>query len=111
MSLSLPGSRNIFSTMQNAFSSTTKGRLALDKGFHHALNDFRWMHGNISTCPTRIAKLVLLPPAAEGHHDAPVLEREKSGSQALPSTLDKGIWQPLLLYGDMNGPTAFPPNL
>jgi hypothetical protein len=70
MSLALPGSCNIFSTMQNAFSSTTKGRLALDKGVHHALNNFCWMHGNISTCPTRIAELVPLPPAAEGHHDA-----------------------------------------
>ena len=70
MSLALPGSRNIFSTMQNAFSSTTKGRLALDKGVHHALNDFRWMHGNISTRPTCIAELVPLPPAAEGNHGA-----------------------------------------
>ena len=69
MSLALPGARNIFSTMQNAFSSTTKGRLALDKGIHHALNDFRWMHENISTRPTRIAELVPLPPSAEGQHD------------------------------------------
>ncbi len=31
MSLALPGSRNIFSTMQNALASKTGGRLALDK--------------------------------------------------------------------------------
>ena len=70
MSLALPGARHIFSTMQNAFSSTTKGRLALDKGVHHALEDFRWMHENISARPTRIAELVPLPPVAEGQHDA-----------------------------------------
>jgi hypothetical protein len=40
MSLALPGLRNIFSTMQNVLASKTGGRLALDKGVHHALEDF-----------------------------------------------------------------------
>ena len=70
MSLALPGSRNIFSTMQNALALKTGGRLALDKGVHHALEDFRWMQENISTRPTRIAEVVPLPSVAEGHHDA-----------------------------------------
>ncbi len=52
MSLTLPGLRNIFSTMQNALALKTGGRLALDKGVHHALEDFRWMQENISTRPT-----------------------------------------------------------
>eukprot|EP00804_Cyclotella_cryptica_P014036 CCRYP_002515-RA/>CCRYP_002515-RA protein AED:0.40 eAED:0.40 QI:0/-1/0/1/-1/1/1/0/89 len=45
-------------------------RVKLNKGVHHALEDFRWMHDNIASRPTRIAELVPLDPAAEGHHDA-----------------------------------------
>jgi hypothetical protein len=70
MSLALPGLRNIISTMQNALALKTDGQLALDKGVHHALEDFRWMQENISTRPTRIAEVVPLPPVAEGHHNA-----------------------------------------
>ena len=70
MSLALPGSRNIFSTMQNALRTKKTGRIALHKGVHDALDDFRWMHADITTRPTRIAELVPLHPVAEGHHDA-----------------------------------------
>ena len=70
MALALPGARNIFSTMQNALSSKKGGRVALHKGVHDALDDFRWMHQHISTRPTCIAELVPLPPVAEGYHDA-----------------------------------------
>ena len=81
MSLALPGSRNIFSTMQNALTLSSGSRVALNKGVHDALNDFRWMHANITSRPTRIAELVPLDPVAEGHHDA-------SGTGA------GGIWFP-----------------
>ena len=40
MALALPGSRNIFSTMQHALSAKTGGRVALSKGVHDALDDF-----------------------------------------------------------------------
>jgi len=70
MALALPGARNIFSSMQNALSTQSKHRIALGKGVHDALDDFRWMHTNISTRPTRIAELIPLPPVAAGHHDA-----------------------------------------
>ncbi|KAL3816142.1 hypothetical protein ACHAXA_001629 [Cyclostephanos tholiformis] len=71
MALALPGARNIFSSMQNALTTAqSKNRIALGKGVHDALNDFRWMHENISTRPTRIAELIPLPPVAAGHHDA-----------------------------------------
>ncbi len=57
--------------MQNALASKTGGRLALvKKGVHHALEDFRWMQENISTCPTQIAEVVPLLPVVEGHHNA-----------------------------------------
>ena len=70
MSLALPGARNIFSHMQHAMSSKLKGRVALNKGVHHALDDFRWMLKDIKNRPTRIPELVPLAPSAEGHHDA-----------------------------------------
>jgi hypothetical protein len=70
MSLALPGSRNIFSTMQNVLALKTGGCMALDNGVHHALEDFWWMQENISTRPTWIAEVVPLPPVAEGHHNA-----------------------------------------
>jgi hypothetical protein len=52
MSLALPGARNIFSAMQTTLSTQSKNRIALSKGVHNALDDFRWMHQNITTCPT-----------------------------------------------------------
>ena len=82
MSLALPGSRHLFSQMQKALSTATKTRIALKKGVHQALDDFRWMHANISTRPTRIAELIPLTPQALGYHDA-------SGSQGAG-----GVWFP-----------------
>ena len=70
MSLALPGARNLFSALQKALSEKAGARVALNKGVHHALNDFRWLLDNISSRPTRIAELVPLSPSAEGHHDA-----------------------------------------
>ena len=70
MSLALPGARNMFSQMQNALSDTKKTRVALTKGVHQALDDFRWMHANITSRPTRIAELVPLLASAIGDHDA-----------------------------------------
>eukprot|EP00804_Cyclotella_cryptica_P008355 CCRYP_018334-RB/>CCRYP_018334-RB protein AED:0.28 eAED:0.28 QI:0/0/0/1/0/0/2/0/291 len=56
--------------MQPALSNMSGTRVKLNKGVHHALEDFRWMHDNIASRPTRTAELVPLDPAAEGHHDA-----------------------------------------
>ena len=68
--MALPGSRNIFSTMQHALTNKANGRIALKKVVHNALDDFRWMQKNIdATCPTCIAEIIPLLPAAEGHHD------------------------------------------
>ena len=82
MSLALPGSRHLFSQMQNALSTATKTRIALKRGVHQALNDFRWMYANINARPTRIAEVIPLTPQALGFHDA-------SGSQGAG-----GVWFP-----------------
>jgi hypothetical protein len=55
--------------MQNAISTQSKGRIALAKGVHNALDNFRWMHANITKRPTRIAEVIPLPPVVEGYHD------------------------------------------
>eukprot|EP00804_Cyclotella_cryptica_P023819 CCRYP_011179-RB/>CCRYP_011179-RB protein AED:0.21 eAED:0.21 QI:0/0/0/1/0/0/2/0/291 len=65
--------------MQTALSNMSGTRAKLNKGFHHALEGFRWMHDNIASRSNCIAELVPLDPVAEGHHDA-------SGSGA------GGIW-------------------
>ena len=70
MSIALPGSRHLFSTMQHALATKSKARIALNKGVHNALNDFRWMHADIASRPTRIAELIPLNPCALGFHDA-----------------------------------------
>ena len=70
MAVALPGSRNMFSRLQRSLASRHKGRIALNKGTHQALEDFRWMANDISSRPTRIAELVPLDPILEGHHDA-----------------------------------------
>ena len=70
MSLALPGARNLFSHMQLALTNRIGQRIALKKGVHHALDDFRYLFQDIANRPTRIAELVPLLTSAIGHHDA-----------------------------------------
>ena len=56
--------------MQDGLSKQKGVRVALNKGVHHALADFRWMFDNIKSRPTRLAELIPLAPTAEGNHDA-----------------------------------------
>ena len=71
MSLALPGARNLFSTLQKALSlANNKCRIALNKGVHNTINDFRWLYHDICNRKTRIAEVVPLNPCALGYHDA-----------------------------------------
>jgi hypothetical protein len=70
MALALPGARHLFSHMQLALSNKICSRVNLTKGVHGALEDFRWLLRDLQRRPTRIAELVPLLAAAEGHHDA-----------------------------------------
>ena len=70
MSLALPGSRGLFSTMQKALSTSVALRVALRKGVHGAINDFKWISEDIANRPTRIAELIPLLPSSLGYHDA-----------------------------------------
>jgi hypothetical protein len=82
MSVALPGSRNLFSQLQQNLRSKEGGRINLSKGTHQALDDFRWIARDLTSRPTRIAELIPLAPVAEGHHDA-------SGSRGAG-----GVWFP-----------------
>jgi hypothetical protein len=108
MSLALPGLRNIFSTMQNVLALKTGGRLALAKGVHHALEDFRWMQENISTCPTWIAEVVPLPPVAEGHHNASGLGTGGIWFLVLTLPPTRVSLTQNLLYGSTDGQISSP---
>ena len=54
--------------MQYALINKLKGHVVLNKGVHHALDDFQWILSNISNRPMCIVDLVLLLSSAEGHH-------------------------------------------
>ena len=70
MALALPGARNLFSQIKHALINMIKTRIALNKGVHQALNDFRWLSRDMLSGPTRIAELVSLYSSAERHHNA-----------------------------------------
>ena len=72
MTLALLGTRNLFSQMQHTLTIKIKTRIALNKGVHQALDNFRWLLRDMPSQPTRIAELVPLHSIAEGHHAASV---------------------------------------
>ncbi len=81
MSLAMPGARGLFSQLQAALASPDHRRLRLSRGFHDALDDFRWLHADLKHRPTRLYELVPVTPTIVGTHDA-------SGTGA------GGIWLP-----------------
>jgi hypothetical protein len=70
MSIALPGSRGLFSALQVALRTAVGTRLRLSKGFHDALQDFRWLHRDLASRPTRLQELVPVHPTLVGAHDA-----------------------------------------
>jgi hypothetical protein len=82
MSLALPGAQGLFSAMQAAIRTNGSGHLCLNKGFHDAINDFRWLSDSMRDRPTRLQELVPTQPTLLGAHDA-------SGRGA------SGVWFPL----------------
>ena len=52
MALALPGARGLFSHLQVAQQSLQHGRSRLHRGFHDAINDFRWLQTELASRPT-----------------------------------------------------------
>ena len=71
MSIALPGSRGLFSLLQEAFrSEDNRRRIKLTDAVHAVLDDFRWLQRQLVSRPTRLYELVPLPPTLLGAHDA-----------------------------------------
>ena len=70
MDISLPGNRGLFSHMQEALRQVEGKRLALTRGFHQALTDFRWLAEYLIRFPTRLYELVPFQPKTDGYHNA-----------------------------------------
>ena len=73
MAIAIPGSRGLFSSLQEAFrhAEPTGNRLRLNKNVHDFLDDWRWIADSLSARPTRIAELVPSePPDILGACDA-----------------------------------------
>ena len=70
MEIALPGARNMFGRLQNAVSPNSKIRVNLSKEVHQVFNNLWWIAKDLTSCPTCIAKLILLDLHVEGHHDA-----------------------------------------
>jgi hypothetical protein len=81
MSFAIPGARGLFSHLQAALASQQQGRLRLARGFHDALDNFRWLRDDLQNRPTRLSELVPMTPTVVGTHDA-------SGTGA------GGVWLP-----------------
>jgi hypothetical protein len=84
--------------MQSALQTEKGGRIALHRGVHQALKDFRWIANDIASRPTRIQEIIPLNPSAMGDHDA---SGDGAGGVWFPtSTIDSRINEssPLILW-------------
>jgi hypothetical protein len=71
MTLALPGSRGLFSLLQEALRHHSDGRIRLSQGVHHAISDFHWLANELATRPTRLFEIVPQPePELLGAADA-----------------------------------------
>jgi hypothetical protein len=72
MSLALPGTRGLFSVLQEDLrhKSHDGKRLRLRRPVHDFLDDFRWLAKEVGSRPTSIDELVAQPPSMFGATDA-----------------------------------------
>ena len=72
MSIAIPGSRGLFSLLQEALRHHEPGsRIRLSQGVHDCLDDFRWLADDLSARPTRLYEVVAQPhPEILGAQDA-----------------------------------------
>ena len=70
MSLALPGSRGLFSQMQEALLHVNGKRVPLTRGVHEALADFQCLAEDMVSRPTCLFELVPLTPTLDGYHDS-----------------------------------------
>ena len=86
MALALPGSRRLFSQMQEALFHVKGKRVTLSNGLHEALAVLRWMAEDVSNIITPIYKLVLFRSTMDVYHD---VSGYMCGGVALPGPTAK----------------------
>ena len=67
MLLALPGSRGLFSQMQEALSHVKGKWVTLTRDMHGLLAGFQWLAEDMASLPTRLFKLVPLTPSLDGY--------------------------------------------
>jgi hypothetical protein len=111
MAIAIPGSRGLFSLLQEALRHQSDGRIRLSRGVHDTLDDLRWLANDLAIRPTRLYEIVPQPdPELLGAQDASgdgmggvwfpastsLLERPANGSAAESSTADSAgpiLWR------------------
>ena len=70
MSLGIPGSRGLFSLLQDGLKHTDQNRVRLTQAMKDQLLDFEYLTNDLAKRPTSISELVPDHPVAVGPHDA-----------------------------------------
>ena len=92
MSIGIPGSRGLFSLLQEGFRHTDKYRIKITPAMRDQLDDFEYLASTLAARPTELAELVPDHPIAVGPHDA---SASGMGGVWLPATTNSNI-RPLL---------------
>jgi hypothetical protein len=58
MAIAIPGSRGLFSLMQETLKHRPDGRIRLNQGVHDCLDDFRFLDHDLTSRPTRLYEIV-----------------------------------------------------
>jgi hypothetical protein len=88
MSIGVPGSKGLFSTLQTALQHTEENRIRITPEMRDQLADFEYLAQDLGRRPTAIAELVPDHPVAIGPHDASGLGM---GGAWLPTTTHSNL--------------------
>ena len=88
MSIGIPGSRGLFSLLQEGLRHTDKHRIRITPAMRDQLSDFEHLAATLQARPTELAELVPDHPIAVGSHDA---SGSGMGGVWLPATTQSHI--------------------
>jgi hypothetical protein len=104
MSIALPGSRGLFSLLQEAFRADAgPHRIRLSPILHQMLDDFKQIHHHLHLRPTRLAELIPIQPTVHGSHDA-----AKVGAGGVLLPMPHAVPRCSTLWPPPQGPTPHP---
>ena len=88
MSVGIPGSKGLFSALQEAFTHADKNRIRITKEMADMLLDFELLAKDLSHRPTALAEIVPDHPVAVGPRDA---SGEGMGGVWIPSVTNSNL--------------------